>query len=83
VSSSFRRSIRLGELILAPGASKRCPLPLTTDVRLQGVINVEFFLRNGRNCSLVSAYEIIITTTTIIIIIIIIIITIIFIHKKI
>ena len=37
VSSSFRRSVRLGELILAP----------TTDVRLQGVINVEFFLRNA------------------------------------
>ena len=26
VSSSFRRSVHLRELILAPGASKRCPI---------------------------------------------------------
>jgi len=29
VSSSFRRSVRLREVLSAPGASKMCPLPLT------------------------------------------------------
>jgi len=48
VSSSFRRSVRLGEIILAHGTKTRCPLPLTRGVRL---------LEVSRDRSLVSDYE--------------------------
>ena len=40
--SSFRRSVRVREVILAPGASKRYLFPLTRGVHLKEVINREF-----------------------------------------